>query len=133
MGKHISNSFTAWSHVMSSDDDQPIVMDIYAGLTTKGELAVSVDLYDYGEPCYNCSTAAIVNPEDARRMAKRNKVKFEDLPLFITECMEEWREIINPDFRQTVDCFKEITECLLDERCRFRIERTYGKGGHRCC
>lgn len=133
MGKHISERFYTYCHVMSSDEDQPIVMDIYVGLTFRDELAISVDLFDYDEPWYNCSTAAIVNIGDARRMTKHNKVRYDMLPRFISECMEEWRDVINPNFRQVAECFKEITECLLDEGCRFRIERTYGPGGHMCC
>ena len=35
--------------------------------------------------------------------------------------MAEWRELVNPDFRQVRACFKEITECLLDEGCRLKI------------
>ena len=133
MGKHISDSLHSCCHIISSDEDQPIIMDIYAGLTMLDELVISVDLSDYNEPLHNASTAAVVNIEDARQMAKRHKIKYERLPRFISDCMEEWREIINPDFRQVKDCFKEITECLLDERCRFKIKRTYGKGGHICC
>lgn len=133
MGKHISDRMHSLCHVMSSDEDQPIVMDIYVGFIVLDQLVVSVDLYDYDEPWYNCSTAAIVNIDDARRMAKRHKDRYDNLPKFIAECMSEWREVINPNFEQVKDCFKEITECLLDEDCRLRIERTYGVGGHTCC
>lgn len=133
MGKHISDCLHSCCHVMSSDEDQPIIMDIYVGLTMRDELVISLDLSDYDEPLHNASTAAIVNIDDARHMAKRHKIKYESLPRFISECMEEWREIINPDFRQVKDCFKEITECLLDEGCRFKIKRIYSKGGQICC
>lgn len=118
---------------MCSDEDQHIVMEIHAGFTVRNELAVSVDLYDYEEPWYNCSTAAIVNIDDARRMAHRHRVPYDRLPMFIVSCMEDWREIVNANFRQVVACFKEITECLLDEGCRFRIERTCGRNDRICC
>lgn len=133
MGKHISDTLYSCRHVMSSDEDQPIVMDINIGFNLRDELTVSVDLYDYDQPWYNCSTAAVVNKDDLRKIAKRHKIDIDDLPEFISECMAEWREIVNPDFDQVVDCFKEITECLLDEGCRFRIIRTYGPGRHICC
>lgn len=133
MGKHFSdNLYSVWQ-VMRSDEDQPIVMVIHAGFTVRDELAVSVDLYDYEEPWYNCSTAAIVNIDDARRMARRHRVPYDRLPMFIVSCMEDWREIVNASFRQVVACFKEITECLLDEGCRFRIERTCGSNDRICC
>lgn len=134
MGKHISDRFHSCYTIISSDEDQPSSTDIYVGFTMRGELAISIDLTDYEEPWFNASTAAIVNIDDARRMAKRHNIKYEDLPLFICECMEEdWGGIINPTGREVKACFKEITECLLDERCRFKIIRTYGKRGHRCC
>lgn len=47
--------------------------------------------------------------------------------------MEEGGASISPTFRHVKDCFKEITECLLDEGCRFSIERTFGPKGYICC
>ena len=119
--------------VMWTDVDQPIIMEIKTGFTVRDELAVCIDLQDYDDPRYNCSTMAVVNEDDARVMARRHKVDYWDLPLFIAECMSEWREIVNSDFKQAVDCFKEITECLLDEGCRFKIVRTYGPRRSQCC
>ena len=134
MGKHISDSlYSPRCYIMNSDDDQPIVMDIIIGFNIWDQLVVCMDLTDYDEPEYNCSTAAVVNLEDSQKMARRHRVKHHELPKFIGECMEEWGEIINPTFTQVRDCFKEITDCLLDEGCRFKIERTYGKYGHMCC
>lgn len=133
MGKHISDSlYLPCCHILNSDDDQPIVMEIIAGFNQLGQLVICLDVYDYEEPEYNCSTAAVVNLEDSQKMARHHRVRHGQLPKFISECMEEWREIINPNFTQVRSCYKEITECLLDEGCRFRIKRTYGKGGHMC-
>ena len=134
MGKHISDGlYLPCCHIMNSDDDQPIIMEIIVGFNRTGQLVVCVDLYDYDEPEYNCSTTAIVNLEDSKKMARHHRVKHHNLPKFIGECMEEWGYIINPTFTQVRDCFKEITECLLDEGCRFKIIRTYGKDNHMCC
>lgn len=134
MGKHISDSlYLPCCQIMNSDDDQPIIMEIIAGFNLSGQLVICVDLYDYEEPEYNCSTAVVVNLEDSRKMARHHRVKHNQLPKFIGECMEEWGEIINPTFTQVRDCFKEITECLLNEGCRFKIKRTYGKDNHMCC
>lgn len=118
---------------MNSDDDQPIIMEIIVGFNRTGQLVVCVDFYDYDEPEYNCSTAAIVNLEDSQKMARHHRVKHHKLPEFIGDCMEEWGDIINPTFTQVRDCFKEITECLLDEGCRFKIIRTYGIDDYMCC
>lgn len=68
-----------------------------------------------------------------KNMALRNKIKYNDLLRFITRHMDDWGEIINASPRQVRECFKEITEFLLDEGCRFKIERTYGKHDWMCC
>lgn len=133
MSKHISDTLYRVGHIMSSDEDQPIVMDLLVGFNFSDELVIVIDFFDYEEPAYNCSTAAIVNTDDARIMARRHNIAYSQLPRFITECMSEWREIINPGLNNVRDCFKEITECLLDEGCRFRIKRTHGPNDYICC
>lgn len=133
MGKHISDSlYLPCCHILNSDDDQPIIMEIIVGFNLTGQLVVCMNLLDYEEPEYNCSTAAVVNLEDSQKMARHHHVKHHQLPKFIGECMEDWDTIINPTFTDVRNCFKEITECLIDEGCRFKIERTYGKGNHMC-
>ena len=115
MSNHISNTLYRVGHIISSDEDQPIVMDLLVGFNFSDELVIVIDFFDYEEPAYNCSTAAIVNTDDARIMARRHNISYSQLPRFIAECMAEWREIINPGLNCVRDCFKEITECLLDE------------------
>lgn len=133
MGKHISDSlYLPCCHILNSDDDQPIIMEIIVGFNLSGQLVVCMDLLDYEEPEYNCSTAAVVNLEDSQKMARHHLVKHHQLPKFIGESMEDWDAIINPTFTDVRNCFKEITECLIDEGCRFKIERTYGKDNHMC-
>lgn len=128
MGKHITDGLHATCHVMSSDEDLEIVADIYVGFNTRHELTISIDYFDYEYPELNHSTALVVSTPDAFKMAKRHKEKFSDLPWFISQCMWEWREIINPTVNQTKECFREITDNLIEEGCRFRVIHTYGKG-----
>lgn len=117
---------------MYSDLDQPIVMEVMVGFNSRSDLMVVIIYGDSEEPCYNCSTAAVVNFEDAAKMAKRHKVLYWKLPEFIAECMEDWGELVNADFRQTRACFKEIVDCLIEEGCRLKIVRTYGKNSYIC-
>lgn len=133
MGKHISDSLYGCRFIMGTDDDQPIVMQIYAGFDSRDCLTVSIDLTDYDEPEYNCSTAAVVNTDDALKMARRHRIDYGELPSFIALCMAPWRRIANAGFHHARSCFKEITEALLDEGCRFTIRRTYGPGERICC
>lgn len=132
MGSHISRTLHGLNFIMSSDEDSFIVIDIYVGFNHRQELTISMDYYDYDFPCYNCSTAVVVNTEDAFKMARKNNVKYSNLPTFISENMSEWREIINPTLNQTKDCFSEIIDALLEEECRFRLERTYGDKNFQC-
>lgn len=131
--KHISNSLHSCCFVMGSDDDQIITMEILVGFDLLDQLAVCIDLYDYDDPDYNCSTAVVVDTDDAAAMARRHRIDYMHLPRFIAECMAPWRRIVNANFRQVKACFKDITEALLDERCRFKIERTYGPKEYICC
>lgn len=131
--KFLSDEMHSLCHVMSSDEDGDVIMDLYAGYSKRHELMVCADYHFYSHPEYNCSTALTVDTQDAFRMAKRHDVEYSNLALFISDCMAEWREIINASPNQVRDCFKEITECLLDERCKFRITRTKGRGGYICC
>lgn len=134
MGQHLSDGITSpRCHIISSDNDQTIVMDITIGFNRSEQLMVCVDLFDYEEPEYNCSTAAVVDPDDSRVMASHHRLEHSRLPEFIRECMEDWGEIINPTLTQVKECFKEITDALLEEDCRFKIVRTYGKNDHICC
>ena len=119
--------------VASSKHSEPQVLRISVGFNTTNELTVSIDSYHRFAAPYNCSTAAVVNPEDALAMARRHRIDFAELPRFISDCMASWRRSPNMGRGQVLRCFKEITENLLDERCRFRIVRTTGLKDSICC
>ena len=121
------------SFIMNSDNDQPIVRELYAGISVKGELIVCIKHTDYDDKRYNCSTCAVISRDETKKLARKLKVKFQNLPRFISDCMSDWDEIVNPTIRQVYECFKEVTECILDEGCRFKIKRKYGLHGYMCC
>ncbi len=109
---------------MSSDEDQPVVDDLVAGLRADRGLTVMIVRTGYDENrSKRLIAAARLSPWETLRLARRLKVNLSELPAFIGECMEEWGEIVNPTFGEVADCLKEITECLLDEGCRFRVTR----------
>lgn len=121
MERHVCNGLRLCRDIMSSDEDQPVVMDLTVGFNSRGLLVVAADLYDYENPARDCSTAAVVDREDAEGLARRYGVAYESLPDFIAENMDEWRGAVNPGVGDVRDCFKEITDRLLDEGCRFRM------------
>ncbi|MDE5912564.1 MAG: hypothetical protein K2G94_05805 [Muribaculaceae bacterium] len=130
---HTLDSLHSLCYIINSDDDQPVVQDLAAGFDMNDNLVIAIDNIDYEDRHNNCSTAIIVSRHDAQRIARRHRIKYHCLPQFIGECMAEWKEIINPTFNHVQTCFKEISECLLDEGCRMRIRRTYGRNGFICC
>lgn len=130
--RHIGETLHSSYPVLTSDEDQPLVMELHIGFDSSQSLTVVADLYDYDDPSYNCSTAVVVNRDDALAMAHRHRVRYTQLPRYISECMEEWDEIRLPVIRDVRACMKEITDCLIDEGCRIRIRRTYGPHGYQC-
>lgn len=132
MGTHISHSLHGTDYIICSDEDACVIMEIFAGFNSRQELTISLDYIDRDYPENNCSTAVVVNIEDAFKMARKNNVKYSKLPSFIFECMSEWREIINPTIKQIKDCFTEIMDALIEENCRFRLIRTYGSNNFQC-
>lgn len=121
------------AYVFNSDDDQPIVADLTVGYHRESnDLIILLSYTDYEEPEYNCATWAIVKKDEALKLARRLKVSMPGLPRFIYDCMEEWRDIINPSTHDVKGCFKEILDCLVDEKCRYTLRRKYGKSGWTC-
>lgn len=120
-------------HIMNSDEDQTVVIDLGVGCTRKGELIIYAEYTDYENPRYDCVTWVTLSNTEARRLARRLDVSFVKLPKLISDSMDEWSYIVNPTLTQVRDCFKEITECLLDEGSRFRIHRTIGYRNFICC
>lgn len=118
---------------MSSDEDQPVVEDLYVGFDTYMHLVVTIEHVDYEKPEYSCSISAIVNKEDAFNLSKKLKVPMIHLLDVISESMEEYTKTVNTDFGQVQECFKEITDCFIGEKCLYRIVRKYGKHGFICC
>lgn len=127
MGKHIRDELHRSEFIMWSDPDQPKVMDLFAGFNVRNEMVVTCDYTDYEATEYNCATAAVVDKDDVEKMARRHNVKYSEVPYFISQNMDEWREIVNPSIFEVMDCFKDIMERLVEEGCRYRIIRKYGK------
>lgn len=118
------------SHIMSSDEDQPMVNDVYAALTPCGDLIIGLSHHDYDDPRRDCATWVKVKFAHAHRLAKRLGIGLLDLPSHISFCMSHWGEVVNADLDETRDCLGEIIDCLLDEKCDYSIHRTYGSGGY---
>lgn len=118
------------SYIFNSHEDFSVVEDLYAGFDNDLNLIILCEYTDYDNPDYNCATCAVVNKEEAFRLAKRLKVSLCELPAEISDSMSEWNEIVCPIPKDVRDCFKEITECLIDEGCHFRIKRKPSPNGY---
>ena len=80
-------------HIMSSDEDQLVVEDLYVGFDAYMRLIVTIEHVDYEEPEYSCSVSAVVNKEDAFQLSKKLKVSMAHLLDVISESVEEYAEI----------------------------------------
>lgn len=128
-------SSNLWSsyHIMSSDEDQPVVEDLYAGFDDRMNLVVMIEHTDYVDPEYSCSVSAVVSKEDAFGLSRRLQVSMTRLPDAIGGFVEEYADIVNADFAQVQACFGEITARFIQEKCSYNIVRRYGKNGFVCC
>lgn len=107
--------------VFNSHEDFSIYEAIYAGFDAEFNLIVVSEYSDSDEPQYNRASYAIVNKHEARKLARRLRVEPLALPGAIADAMSAWEDIVCPLPSDVRDCFKDITECLLDEGCRLRI------------
>ncbi len=115
--------------VFNSHEDFSVYEAIYVGYDDNLNLVIICEHIDYDEPDYDCATYAILSKYEATRLAKRFKATLLNLPLEIANSMSEWDEIVCPVPRDVRNCFKEITECLIDEGCHFRINRKFSAKG----
>lgn len=118
-----SDDLTGCICVFNSHEDFSVFEAVYAGYDDNGNLIILCEHSDSDEPEYNSSTYAILDKHEAERLAKRLEVSLPDLPMEIADAMSEWDEIVCPQPSDVRNCFKEITECLIDEGCHFKIER----------
>lgn len=120
-------------NIFNSHEDFQVYEAVYAGYDEDWNLVIICEYTDCDAPQYDCGTYAILNKHEALRLAGRLKVPLIDLPLEIAESMSEWNEIVCPLPSHVEDCFKDITECLLDEGCRFKICRKSARNGYIAC
>lgn len=125
----VSDDLIRCISIFNSHEDFSVYEAIHAGYDNKLNLIIICEHTDYDESGYDCATYAILNKHEATRLAKRLKVTLSSLPLEIAYAMSEWDEIVCPMPSDVRNCFKEITECLLDEGCHFRINRKFSPNG----
>lgn len=119
-------------HTFCSDDDCPVVEEIFVGYNESLDLIVLLEHTDYDKPENNCCTYAKIKKANAFKLAKRLRASMTELPGIINDSMEEYADIINPTPGQARDCFRDILNRLSYEKCKFQLIRTYGPHGYHC-
>lgn len=122
---HIYQSLVAVSEIMCSDEDQPVVQELFTGYDAQGNLIVTAEYFDYENELYDNCTYIKLPHAEARRLARKLQVPYIKLPEEIAECMWEWREIINPTPAHVEGCFNDIYERLLDEGCHVSHRKSF--------
>ena len=120
------------SHIISSDEDQLIVEDLYVGFNTDMDLLIVLDHTDYEDKANGCSVTAIVSKENAYLLSQRHKVSMSLLPEFLSSSQEEYSSLVNPDCNQVQECFQAITHWLIHQLCPYQLVRQYGKSSNIC-
>ena len=95
------------SHIVSSDEDQLIVEDLYVGFNTDMDLLIVLDHTDYEDKANGGSVTAIVSKENAYLLSQRHKVSMSLLPEFLSRSQEEYSSLVNPDCNQVQECFRQ--------------------------
>ncbi len=116
--------------VFNSHEDFSVYEAIYVGYDDSLNLVIMCEHTNCDEPDFDCATYAILSKQEAARLAKRLKVTLLNLPLEIAKSMSEWDEMVCPLPSDVRSCFKEITECLIDEGCHFRMHRKPANNGY---
>ncbi len=119
--------------VFNSHEDFSVFEEIYAGFDHDFNLMIVCAHTDSDDPDYDCATYALIDKDEALRLAKRLSVTLRELPTEISRSMEEWEELRCPTPSDVRDCFKDITECLIEEGCQLRICRAPAKNGYTAC
>lgn len=107
--------------IFCSHDDFSEVESLCAGFDSGLNLVVLSERTDSDRPRRNSSVCAVVDKDKAFGLARRLGVQLKDLPQTIADSMEEWNSIACPTPEHVRDCFKEITDRLSDEGCRYTI------------
>ncbi len=132
MENYVSRCVQHTRLIMCTDEDQPIVEEIYVGFDSNSNLVFELIHTDY-EDSDRCSAGLIIVPHGyACKLSRQLKTPLENLPDKIHYYLEEWGEIINASFDDARNCFGEIVDCLVYHGCRYRIVRRYPRRG-RCC
>lgn len=115
--------------VFNSHEDFSVYEAIYIGYDEYLNLIIMCEHTDYEDTSSDCATLTILNKHEAWSLARRLKSSLPNLPLEIAGYMAEWNEIVCPMPSDVRNCFKEITDCLLEEGCHFRIIRKLSANG----
>lgn len=110
--------------VFGSHEDFSVAVNIYAGFDVDFNLVIMCGSSDTDNSGGYNSTYAVVDKDEALRLARHLGISLRELPAEIGRSMEEWCEISAPTPTDVRNCFKDITECLVDEGCHFTILTT---------
>ena len=62
--------------------------------------------------------------EEAYKLSRKLNVSINDLPREISNAMSHYEKINCPEPSDVRDCFREITECIVEEGCKFKMIKT---------
>lgn len=111
---------TSITLIAESDNDMEIVASIVVGFDYLNNFVVKYSFEDYREYGKDWERSAIVDEDDAKRMAQRLRVPLSDLPQIIYDKFNDFSGIAVPS--EVEDTFKEILDFVLDCGARYKLK-----------
>lgn len=107
--------------IAESDSDMEFVASIVVGFDYLNNFVVQYLFEDYRENGRDWERSAIVDEDDAKRMAQRLRVPLAALPKIIYDRFNDFSGISVPS--EVEGTFKEILDFILDCGARFRFKK----------
>lgn len=118
------NDLICPNFIFGSHDDFSIILDLYVGYDNDFNLVILCEQTNYERPDSICALCAIVEKEEAYKLSRKLNVSMNDLPREISNAMSHYEKINCPEPSDVRDCFREITECIVEEGCKFKMIKT---------
>ena len=106
--------------IIETDGDLEAVASVVTAINENGELVVEHDFEDYGDDGNNFTKTAIVEKEEALKMAESLAVEVKDLP---QELYDEFGEIAGVGVPSDAECvFEDILDFILDCGAKYSLK-----------
>lgn len=123
--------------IMQTHDDFQIMTEITIGYDKKENMFISLltidDGWDYPEGTWYTSyeeTMAIMSPYEVNRLARRLRIKPEEVMNYLWDGFEDYDDFICKEY--VIASFSNILNYILDHGAKYRLKRKYKRSCVEC-